>query len=190
MNKYFKVYATIFTFFFIAIFILTLLNAKNLSTQNSNIKEQWLPFKSEELKFSTQIPSTWQIYKFPQKGAVFFGSNIYIYRQNIENKEDFYNISVQRISLKDKILEDFYFPQNVFGKDRSKLLKKEVKGNYTIYRAEDLGTQDNLMSVFITKDNEFFLRYSIAPYLKDSPSGPQNKVIEYFDKIVDATILL
>lgn len=189
MDKSFRVFGTIFLIFFITISILTKLDSKNPPAQISNSNGQWISFKSDQLKFSTVIPKTWQINQYPNINAVFFGSDIYIYRKNKENKEDFYKVVVQRITLKEISLEEFYFSSTVFGEGRSNLFKKEIRGDYILYKSESLGTQDNLMSIFITNDNKNFLRYSIAPFLKDTPSESQNKVIEYFDQIINSTVL-
>lgn len=148
--------------------------------------KEWVSFESLDLKFSTKIPNTWQTYVVPQKKAVFFISDI---SRGLRYNSEYYSISAQVIILNDISFEELYFPRDRYGTDRKKLFVKEEKGVYLIYKTDSLNTQDNMVAVFITKDGKNFIRFSLAPYLKEKPTETQKKMVEYLDKIVGETKL-
>lgn len=172
---------------FVIVYLFTKPNQENETPQ---VTQQMIPFKSIDLEFSTLIPSTWHIMEFPQKKAVFFRSNIYKYTGGKESKEEFYNISVQRIQLEeDETLDKLFFSNKQYGENRDNLFSKEKRNDYFIYTSESLDTQDNMLGIFITKDGKSFLRYSLAPYFRERSPDVQDRIIESLNRIVDSTRL-
>lgn len=139
-------------------------------------EEEWISYESADLNFSTRIPFTWHIYSVPQRGAVFLMSNIF--RGDKENQADYYNISVQRITLESKNLED------LFSQDKFIV---EKRNDYLIYTSYSLSTQDNILAIFISKDGKNYIRYSLAPFSKENLSKAQKRMFEDLNKIVNET---
>ena len=187
INKW-KIIITLIVVLFIA--ATAFLLKSNQRTKLAEVSEEWVQFSSDLLGFSTEIPNTWQVNEFPQKNTIILGSNIHIYGKYKENEDDFYIVFVKKIQLEEnETLEDLFFPKERYGEDRNNLFQRENIGEYTIYTTYALEKSENMISIFLTRDSRDYLRYSLAHYVKDKPTNPQELVIERLNRIVKSTRL-
>lgn len=179
-----------FVIFLVFVVIATVFLIRSPRKKAVSVDEGWIPYTSKQLGFSAQIPSAWRIAEITHRESIFFDSNISVAATKGEAEEKFYAISVKKLKLNGETLEDYFFPKGQFGEDRSKYFQKEDINGYSVYTTSDLSAQNLMVSVFITRDNKEFLRYSITPIVQKNIPQEQNIFMQKFRRILQSTTLL
>lgn len=139
----------------------------NKTIQIEDPTANWKTYINEKLKFSIKYPTSWT-----EKSPVADNNSTLVYLYSNES----FGEGPEPIKYYVWIYSDNKLP--------NAKLTKEVVGEYTVYKTDELPSRSGALSVFITKDEKTFISASITPYDVKQPFPSQDKYVNIFNQML------